>query len=318
MQHSTQDQNNRLKKIATICSISLSVSLVILKTFAALYTGSLSILSSLIDSLSDTISSSISYVAVKFSAKPASYQFRYGYGKAEALSALIQSLFIAGSGVFILYDGISRIFTPKPIEDTKIGIIIMLVSLISTLFLIVFQKKVAKITSSQAIAADSAHYTVDVATNISIIITLIAVNFFDIHWLDSATAVIISVFLLANAYSLSKQAVATLLDAELDIEIRKNIKRIVNTNPFAKGIHDLRTRDLGGKYLFEFHLELDGNMPLSAAHDLTEIIEDSIKEVYPFSEVVIHQDPAGIDEERLDKQIIKNKNAAKKLKKPVM
>ncbi len=296
-----------LKKAAAIASISLSVALSLLKTFGALYTGSLAVLSSMIDSLADIFASSITFVAVKFSSKPATADHRYGYGKAEALSALIQSAFIAGSGIFVMYDGFSRFFYPRQLEQTGIGILIMTISLIATIALILFQKYVTKRTASRAISADSAHYAVDVITNISIIISLIVVKLFQISWFDTLTAFVISSYLLKNAYLLASDAVKVLMDAELSDEIRLNIMNIVKESPFAKGIHDLRTRDLGGTYMFEFHLELDGELSLYAAHDLTDLIEEDILTAYPNSQIIIHQDPAGIKEERLDQKIKYNR-----------
>jgi len=137
LQPLSQEQSNRLKKIATIASVSLAVSLSLLKTFGALYTGSLAVLSSMIDSLADIFASSVTYIAVKYASKPASdnHRYGYGYGKAEALSALIQSAFIAGSGIFVMYDGFSRFLSPKPLEQTDTGIIIMVISLVSTVAL---------------------------------------------------------------------------------------------------------------------------------------------------------------------------------------
>lgn len=299
----TPEQSHRLKRIATIASVSLAVSLSLLKTFGALYTGSLAVLSSMIDSLADIFASSITFIAVKISAKPADSDHRYGHGKAEAISALIQSAFVAGSGIFVMYDGISRLITPVPIAQTGIGIIIMLISLGSTLALIAFQKYVTHHTKSQAIAADSAHYTVDVITNISIIITLIVVDLFQISWFDTLTAFVVSSYLLYNAYKLARDAIALLIDTELSDEIRLDIKKIVLSHPFAQGIHDLRTRDLGGAYMFEFHLELDGALSLYKAHDYTEKVEDSLRNAYPGVQLIIHEDPAGLDEDRLDHKI---------------
>lgn len=64
LQPLSQEQSNRLKKIATIASVSLAVSLSLLKTFGALYTGSLAVLSSMIDSLADIFASSVTYIAL--------------------------------------------------------------------------------------------------------------------------------------------------------------------------------------------------------------------------------------------------------------
>lgn len=297
------EQITALKKKATLASVSLAITLSLLKTFGALYTGSLSVLTSMIDSLADIFASSVTYIAVKVSSKPASRNHRYGYGKAEALSALIQSAFVAGSGIFVLYDGISRLITPRPLEAAGIGIIIMVISLISTLALIMFQKRVCRITLSQAICADSAHYTVDVITNAAIILTLIMVKLFDISWFDTVTAFVVSSYLLINAYKLARDAVAMLLDHELPDSIRDRVREIVLEEDGVLGMHDLRTRDLGGAYLFEFHLELDGNLPLYEAHEHADRVEAAITHCFPGAQVIIHEDPAGLEEDRLDHKI---------------
>ena len=303
----SDNQAVALKKKATIASVALAVSLSLLKLFAALYTGSLAVLSSMIDSLADIFASSVTFIAVKFSSKPASYEHRYGYGKAEALSALIQSAFVAGSGMFVLYDGISRLITPRPLEEAGVGIIIMVISLVATLGLILFQKHVCRLTASQAISADSAHYSVDVASNAAIILTLVVVKLFGINWFDTLTAFAVSGYLLFNAYKLAAAAIATLMDRELSEEIRQQIQDIVGKCEGVLGMHDLRSRDLGGAYMFEFHLELDGNLPLYKAHEYTDMVEEAVIRQFPNSQVIIHEDPAGLKENRLDHKLNKNK-----------
>lgn len=296
---------NRLKQIATAASVALSVSLMLLKLFASLYTGSLAVLSSLVDSISDIFASLITFVAVRFASQPASRDHRYGYGKAEALSALVQSAFVAGSGVFVIYEGIYRVFHPHPLADAGLGIAVMVISLLATLVLIAFQRYVVKKTNSMAVSADSVHYMVDVATNGSIIASLAAVKFFGIDWFDTAAAVFVSFYLLFNAYKIAKEAISLLLDKELSPDIRKTVAEIVANSSFCRGLHDLRTRDLGGVYMFEFHLELDGSLSLYDAHKLGDIIEFEIKRRYPGAQIIIHQDPAGLEEERLDNQLVK-------------
>lgn len=302
----TAMQINRLKKRAAAGSVCLAIVLIIIKTFGVLATGSLSVLSSMIDSLADLFASSITFIAIRFSSQPADCEHRYGHGKAEALSALIQSAFIAGSGIFVIYDGITRFISPRPLEQTGIGILVMVVSLILTLFLIAYQRYVAHRTNSQAIRADSAHYTVDVVTNISIIITLLVVHYFGFYWFDTLAAFLVSAYLLLNAYRLAADAVSLLLDRELSNSVRENIKNIVLSLPQIRGMHDLRTRDLGGRYIFEFHLELDGELTLNAAHRYCEEAEAEIHKLYPTAQIIIHQDPAGLQEDRLDHNLVGN------------
>ena len=300
MPQSLIETNNRLKRAAASASVMLSGGLCLLKIFGAFYTGSLAILSSLIDSLADVFASSISFVAIRFSTRPASQEHRYGYGRAESISALVQSAFIAGSGLFVMYDGLVRLLDPKPLEKAELGIIIMVISLATTVALIVFQKYVARKTASPAIAADSAHYTVDVLTNASIILSLIVVKLFNIDWFDILTAFAISAYLIYNAYKIAAEAVAALTDRELSEEVRKQVIDIVMNSEGVKGYHDFRSRDLGGAYFFEIHLELDGSLTLDKTHELTDKAEEKIKETFPNAQVIIHQDPYGLHENRLD------------------
>lgn len=297
------EQQNKLKKAAAIGSVSLAVLLTLIKTIGVFYTGSLAVLSSMIDSLADLFASSVTYFAVRVSSRPADCSHRYGHGKAEALSALIQSAFIMGSGLFVMYDGINRFINPAPLAQTSLGIAVMVASLALTLILIFFQRYVAERTRSQAIRADAAHYTVDVITNASIILSLVIVALFDISWFDTLTALTISVYLIANAYKLAKDAVALLMDKELGNDIRERLCRLVLSCGHVQGMHDLRTRDLGGSYMFELHLELDGNLSLFEAHRYSDEVENKIKEMFPNSQVIIHQDPAGVYEKRLDEEI---------------
>lgn len=298
-----KNQAARLKKQAVIASVSLALVLTLLKLWGAFSTGSLAILSSLIDSLSDVFASSVSFIAVRVSSRPATCNHRYGYGRAESISALIQSAFIAGSGLFVIYDAIDRLINPSSLQKTGLGLWIMIFSLLATIILIAFQFHVSKVTGSRAIRADSAHYTVDVLTNIAIILSLIFVHYFKINWFDLATAFLISVYLIYNAYEIAVDASENLTDRELSNEIRAKVVDIVINSEGIKGFHDFRSRDLGGIYYFEIHLELDGSMPLEKAHELTDKVEAKIQKTFPDSQVIIHQDPYGLYENRLDYQI---------------
>lgn len=299
------NNGNFLKKLASVLSISLALFLSLIKLLAGLSTGSLSIISSMVDSVSDVLASGITFVAIKYSTKPASNDFRYGYGKAEALSSFLQALFIIASGGFILFDGIKRFFNPRPLDDNIFGITIMVISLILTIMLVMFQRYVINKTNSLALKGDSAHYVVDIATNASVIITLIFVKFTGIRWIDNVAAIGIAIYLISSAYALAKDAICMLMDQELDDETREDIKNIIKSQHFVQGIHDLRTRSLGEHELFEFHLELAPDISLVEAHNQAHIVEDAIHQKYPNSQVVIHQEPKGANEFHLDMQIAK-------------
>lgn len=301
MQLSLND--NFLKKSAVVAGVSLAIMLILLKFFAFLKTDSLAIFSSLADSVTDLFASMVSFIAVYFSTKPASKSHRYGYGKTEALSAFLQAVFVAASGIFVIIDGVKRIISPVTIEKTDIGIFIMLFSIFATLILVLFQTYVANKTHSLAIKADRAHYAVDFLTNSTVVVSLILVHFFGFVYFDVIAALFISAYLLYNAYDLAKEAVEQITDKELSPEIRQKIQDIVAHSEGIHGMHDLRTRSLGDIYCFELHLEIDGKISLLEAHKFSDAVEHKIIEAFPGSQVIIHQDPYGIREDRLDHQL---------------
>lgn len=296
-------QNNYLKQSAVIAGVVLAILLSLLKFYAFLRTGSLAIFSSFVDSVTDLFASLVTLIAVYFSSKPANVSHRYGYGKTEALSALLQAGFVGISGLFVIIDGIKRLIHPVEIEQTTIGIFIMLFSIFSTLLLVIYQTYVANKTSSLAIKADRAHYTIDFLTNAAVVLSLLFVHFFNFFYFDVAAALFISVYLLYNAYQLALEAIGMITDKELPDEIRTNIEKIVTQSKGIHGMHDFRTRNLGGIYYFELHLEIDGKLSLFKAHELSDKVEKKILDIYPYSQILIHQDPYGIKEDRLDHQI---------------
>lgn len=299
-----QSQNdNFLKKSAAVAGVSLAIMLICLKFFAFLKTDSLAIFSSLADSVTDLFASMVSFIAVYFSTKPASKSHRYGYGKTEALSAFLQAIFVGASGIFVIVDGIKRLISPVTIEKTDVGIFIMLFSIFATVILVLFQTYVANKTNSLAIKADRAHYTVDFLTNSAVVISLLMVHFFGFVYFDVIAALFISIYLLYNAYELAAEAIEQITDKELSPEIRQKIQDIVNQSQGIHGMHDLRTRSLGDIYFFELHLEIDGKISLFEAHEYADAVEHKIMAEFPGCQVIIHQDPYGIHEDRLDHQI---------------
>lgn len=292
-----------LKKSAAILSVVLAVLLSVFKFFAFLKTDSLAIFSSFVDSITDVFASMVSFIAVYFSTKPASQNHRYGYGKTEALSALLQAVFVGISGFFVIFDGINRLFHSFTVTQTKFGILVMLVSIFATVLLVFYQTYVANKTKSLAIKADRAHYTVDFLTNSTVIFSLLLVHFFEFFYFDVIAALFISFYLLYNAYSLAKESIELITDKELDKDIRLTVENIVKNSTGVLGMHDFRSRNLGNVYYFELHLEIDGSTSLYETHKLTDDVEQKILKAYPHSQILIHQDPFGIKEDRLDHQI---------------
>ncbi len=286
----------RLMRLATYASVSVALVLIALKTGAWLATESIAMLSTLIDSLLDALASIVSLFAVRHALTPADREHRFGHGKAEALAALAQSAFIAGSAVLLLFQAAERLLRPRAVVEPEFGIAVMGVSIVLTVILVGFQMWVVRRTKSVAIAADSLHYKGDVLVNIAVIAALVLGSWFGWIYADPAFGAAIAFFILYNAWLIVREALDMLMDRELPEDERKKIYRIARRHPEVDSLHDLRTRRAGQVSFIQFHLVLDAELTLLMAHEVSDRVELEVRQAFPGAEVLIHQDPTGIVE----------------------
>ena len=292
--------DGRLKQLAASVSLTLAVLLALLKIAGAIATGSLALLTSLIDSLADIIASGITFVSVRISRQPPDESHRFGHGKAESVSAFAQAALVAGSALFILVEAVGRSLEPTTIARTGLGLAIMGFAILATLALVVFQRHVVARTGSQAIAADSLHYRGDLAINASVVLSLWLATVDGWSWADPVIAAAIALYLMTHALLIGRDAVDVLMDHELSTDQRQRIETIITSHPDVAGMHDLRTREAGPTIFIECHIEMDGHLSLNAVHDIVDGIEHDLTRAFTDAEIIIHQEPAGIVDDRLD------------------
>ena len=293
-----QKNTDSLVRSASIASLLVASTLIVLKYYGWVTTTSVSLLASLADSLIDFLASVFVFVAISYSMLPADAKHRFGYDKSEGLAAFIQSLLIGISGIYVCFEAIKRLLNPSQINQPSIAIWIILVSIVLTLALVMYQKYVVKKSKSIAIESDRYHYLTDTFINFSVLFSIAITGWTRFVFIDALVGLLISGVILYTSVTLLKKSFKILLDQEIQSEDRDRIREIALDHPKVLGFHDLRTRDTGRKYIIQFHLELDPNMSLLESHEITDEVTDNVLKLYPDSELIIHTDPLGIDEER--------------------
>lgn len=292
------DHNGRLMKLATMLAMGVALTLIAIKLAAWMATGSVALLSTLIDSTLDAFASLINILAVRHALAPADSEHRFGHGKAEPLAGLAQSAFITGSGLFLISEAGQRLMNPQPVTNGGAGIVVMIFSIALTLALVTFQRKVISKTESVAIQADALHYASDLMMNLGVAVSLALSSWLGWHFIDPVFAIGIGLYILWGAIQVAWTSYNLLMDREFPQEDRDRIKDICKAQPDVRNVHDLRTRSSGQDQFIQLHLELDGDMPLRRAHDISDLVEAQIRAAFPKADVIIHQDPAGLPEPR--------------------
>ncbi|MBL4720477.1 MAG: cation diffusion facilitator family transporter [Alphaproteobacteria bacterium] len=288
--------NSNLMRWATYASLTVAITLIGTKLYAWTLTESVAMLSTLVDSLLDGAASLVTLFAVRHSLTPADREHRFGHGKAEALAALAQAAFVAGSAIVVLFHAIERLLHPAAIKNMETGVAIMIFSIVLTLFLVIFQTYVVKKSGSVAITADSLHYKGDLLINCAVIGALVGHAYFSWDLLDPLIGAAITGYLLFGAWRILGDALDMLMDRELPSEERRQVEDIVMAHESVLDLHELRTRRSGQDVFIQLHLELDPNITLMEAHVISDDVERLVRDAFKGAEVLIHQDPAGIFE----------------------
>ena len=284
-----------LMRRAAIASLSVSLILVSIKTFAYFASHSVAMLASMADSALDLFTSSLNLFAIRTALTPADKEHRFGHGKAEPLAGLAQAAFIAASALFLVIQAVQRILDPQQVENSGQALAVMAISIALALGLVVYQGSVVKKTGSLAVHADATHYVADLVTNVGVVVAIVLAAY--LHWelADPIIAIAVAAIMLWSAQGVGRVSLDQLMDHELPEADRARIGRIVMAHHAVKSLHELKTRAAGLSTFIQVHIEMDPDMRLSEAHAVSDGVEKAILNAYPNAEVIIHQDPYGLE-----------------------
>jgi ferrous-iron efflux pump FieF len=278
----------------------MAVTLIALKSYAALQTSSMAMLGSLADSGLDLVASLIVLLGVRVAAQPADYDHRFGHGKAEALAALVQVILITLSAIFIGFRAVQRLLSGAQTADAELGIGVSVVAMVLTVGLITYQRHVVKRTGSLAIGTDRLHYSSDLMLNGSVIVALALDQFAGLTGADAVFGLLIALWLAFGAWRASSHALDQLMDREWPDDRREQFLAAAKEYPELAGLHDFRTRSSGTHFFAQFHVWVPADWTVQEAHDRLDRIEEELQKRFPDTEILIHVDPEGqVDRETI-------------------
>jgi ferrous-iron efflux pump FieF len=287
---------HRLRVRATYASLAVAAVLIAAKLVVWISTDSVALLSSLVDSFVDAAASLVNFFAVRQAIVPADREHRFGHGKAEPLAALGQSAFLIGSAILLMFEAVRRLVSPASLEGAAAGIAVMVFAIAVTLGLVAYQRHVIRHTGSIAVGADELHYRSDLILNLGVIATLMLGSTLHLPILDPLFGGAVGIWIIYGAVKIARLSLVQLMDREMPDTERARVRAIAESHPEVTAVHDIRTRIAGPTTFIQLHIEMDGGMNLLRAHEISDAVEAQIQAAFPQAEILIHEDPAGIEE----------------------
>lgn len=287
----------RTLKLASRVSLLLGF----IKLLAFLVTNSMVVLVSAFDSLADAITSSINKFVNKKALEKADKEHPFGHGGFEVVGGLVQGLVLLFLGLGSFIECLQRVLSPSEIqfEDSSlfIAVAVLFASAVSGGVIYFFikhqiaeQKKIGE--RSIALIGDKAHYSSDAWLNLFSALGVLGVYITDLKILDPIVGCLGSLMLILVSFPVLKRVYKDIMQNEAHEGIQEEVRSLVlSFDARIKGIHLLRTRELGPQIYIDFHLELEATLSLIEAHEISQKVNKTIKEKFPNADILIHLDP---------------------------
>ena len=295
-------QANHEKHSVALSSVLAAVLLTTMKLVVGLMTNSLGILSEAAHSGLDLVAAGVTLYAVKLSATPPDARHPYGHGKVENLSALIETMLLLITCVWIVYEAVDRLFFhPQKVEATFWAAGVMVVSIAVDFTRSRMLMAAAKKHNSQALEADALHFSTDIWSSLVVLAGLGALALARLvdpsnplaAWLyraDALAALAVSGIVVRVSWRLGKQAVDILLDGGVQ-ELGEGIEAAVAQLPGVAGVRRVRVRRSGPENFVDMRLDIMDSLDPLEAHDVTRRAREAAQALLPGADVLVELQP---------------------------
>lgn len=278
------------KQIALVAVIG-GIVILLVKLAAYFVSNSVALLSDALESIVNIAASGLMLFSVWLSEKPADDSHNYGHQKIEDISSLLEGVFIIVAALLIINAAAGRLFSGVlPVEiDLAIGISMVATALNGGIAW--YLAKESKKSGSAAMEGDSKHLLSDVISTAGVWVGLFIVSLTGWSIVDSLLAFIVAILIIRMGAGLVIKSSAHLMDNSYKADEAKIQEILLRHKYQLIDFHELKTRRNGNLVFCELHLSVDGSLSVNDAHDLTDHLENELKQELPNANLTIHVEP---------------------------
>jgi cation diffusion facilitator family transporter len=285
----SHDNRTRLGMLAGWTSAIMSACMAGAKFWLGLASGSVSMIADATNNLTDMGSSLVIALGFQWSRKPRDENHPFGHGRIEAVATLVLAIALILVGAEVARSGISRLSNPKPIDAPVWLLVVVGITVLVKGWMAVFARQLARLSKSQVLEADAWNHTFDILSTLLVVVALICSKY---GWgaVDGWSAVAVAAFILYTGIAYAREAIDILLGQQPDSsEVRQIFDTVVAVDG-VMGAHEIMVHQYGDVKMVSFHIEVDANMSLVEAHEISEIAEDAVEKKLRWR-ALAHVDP---------------------------
>ncbi|MDC7785437.1 cation diffusion facilitator family transporter [Rhodoplanes sp. TEM] len=295
---------SKKERVAAV-SVAASGTLACAKFVVGVAIGSLALISDALHSLIDLGATLVTWYAVRVSDKPPDASHHYGHGKVESLAALAETalLFLLAGGVAV--EAVQRLLAGGTAPTFSIvPFAVLAIEMAVNAWRAHVLKKTARETGSQALEADSLHFTSDLYGSVAVIAGL-TLSAFGLGWGDAAAALVVAVIIALLGMRMSRRTIEALMDAAPP-GVRDRVSRVMSGVSGVVRVERLRVRTVGPRHFVDAAIAVPRTLPLDRVAALKGVLQDAIAAAVgdADADVTITTTPVALDDESVQERIM--------------
>lgn len=285
------EQRHRTTQRVTLVGAAVNCGLASLQIVFGMLGKSQALLADGIHTLSDLSTDFIVLYASKRSSQEADKDHPYGHGRIETLASMLLGAILGMVGIGIGIRGVDSILNPRGIQPEAITIAFAFLAIVAKEGLYHYTMRAARATHSSMLESNAWHHRSDALSSVVVVIGISA-QLLGVPYMDAVAAIIVACMISWMGLRLSRRALSELIDTGLDLELVEQVRSAMKANASVVGVHNLRSRSMGGLGYLDAHIEVDSDLTVSEAHYIAHRIEHQVMKRFPkIIDVQIHIDP---------------------------
>jgi len=290
---------NREKLIVSASWISIggNAILSLMMIVTGLVAGSLAVVANGIDSATDIVASVVTLFAAYLMTRPPDLKYVYGYERADSVASKVLAFIIFFAGVQLAISSIQGLTGKIPKElPSVLAIYITVAAAAGKVLLAWYLWMTGKKTGSMMLQSNARNMMNDVIISLAVLLGLLFTFILKLPILDAVTALLVSFWIMYVAFRIFRESSMELMDGVKDSGLYDQVFKAIGKVEGVYHPHRTRIRKIGHQYVVAVDVEVDGDIPVSKAHQLANEVEEQIRrELVDVYDVLVHTEPIGDD-----------------------
>jgi len=262
---------NGIRKV-TVLAMVINIVLSVVKITVGFAVSSMALVADGLHSVSDMATDFAVLLGARMGTKAPDSKHPYGHAWAETFATIFVAAALSVVGCMMIYRSAESIASR---QSSNIGMTVFLIAVVSVIakeFVYRVTKKMALKLSSTMLYANAWHHRSDAFSSIAVAAGAIA-SMAGVKYADQFTAIIVGIMIVVVAAKIFRDSIGQFTARAVDSDTSSKIVGIISSQPDIRCWHKLRTRTVGRELFMDLHIEVDPQLNITCAHNISSQLE---------------------------------------------